>query len=96
MDGSDVRPRILEAAKQNKMSYQVVAGIQNTRKQYGNIQVLVEWEGLPDLYEQTWEPAVKIAEDVPEVFEEFLSTTGEARLKSNARLVLKENNRSHK
>lgn len=96
MDGANVSPRLWEAAKHNEKSSQVVAGIQNIRKLEGNLQLLVEWEGVPDLCGQTWEPKVNISKDAAEVFEEFLSTPGEDRLKSNVRSVLKDNNQFHK
>ena len=47
--------------------------------------VLVEWEGFPDRSEFTWEPRVRLLEDIPDLVREF-ERTERARRRDAGRL----------
>ncbi len=49
------------------------------------IEILVEWEGMPEHEEWSWEPLDHLAEDVPELTKSFLSTARKRTLKLKAR-----------
>ena len=46
--------------------------------------MLVEWEGLPDTVDLTWEPFEQVLEDLPGLLEDFLHTSGKWELKQKA------------
>ena len=47
----------------------------------GELQVNVEWEGLPDKEDWTSEPLSQICSDLPGRVEDFLNTSGSRELK---------------
>ncbi len=48
------------------------------------MEVQVEWEGLPDTIDRTWELLYQVREDIPGMFEDFFHTSGERALKKKA------------
>jgi len=84
MDGKEVSPSLRKTAEHSEMSYQILQELRNIREVDGELQVEVEWEGLPDRDDWTWEPLQQIFEDVPGRLEDFLNTTGARVLKKRA------------
>jgi len=84
MDGKEVCPSLRKTAEHSEMSYQILQELRNIREVDGELQVEVEWEGLPDRDDWTWEPLQQIFEDVPGRLEDFLNTTGARVLKKRA------------
>ena len=84
MDGKEVSTELIQAAEHSELSYQMVQCLQGIRDVDGELQICVEWEGLPDERDWTWEPLSQMAEDVPGMMEDFLSTSGSRSLKRKA------------
>lgn len=49
----------------------------------------MEWNGLPDEIDWTWESLSQANEDVPELLKELLTTTGNMNCKQEALRLLK-------
>ena len=84
MDGKEVLPALLKAAEHSEISYQIVERLNGIRAINGVLQIHVEWEGLPDRDDWTWEPLQQVYEDVPGMLEDFLSTKSSRPLKRRA------------
>ena len=50
----------------------------------GETLVKVQYEGLPDDADYTWEPLRNLTEDLPGMLEDFLHTSGDRKLKRQA------------
>lgn len=44
--------------------------------------IQIEWSGLPDRSDSTWEPILQVEEDLPGMLEDFLETARERELKA--------------
>ena len=55
--------------------------MKDIHKAAAGIEILVEWEGLPDRVDLTWEPPQQIAEDLPGILHALLYTAGRRELK---------------
>ncbi len=84
MEGKEVAPGLLRAAEHTEATYQTARKLCGIRKNKGEVEVQVEWEGLPDTSDRTWEPLEQIMADIPGVLEEFLHTAGDRNLKREA------------
>ena len=84
MDGVEIDQRLLRAAEHSESSYQDVHSLRDIRSKNGNISIQVEWEGLPDEFDLTWEPLQRVHEDIPTMLREFLNTPGSSTLKTAA------------
>lgn len=84
MDGKEVLPTLLKVAEHSERSYQIADCIRDIREVDGQLQVEVEWEGLPDEKDRTWEPLLQVFEDLPGRLEDFLNTAGARFLKRRA------------
>ena len=91
MDGKDVNPKLLEAKRHLEYTYQIITSIKSVRQNGRTFDFQVEWAGLPEEPDHTWEPGENLAVDVPEMLEDFLSapSSDEQRaLKQRARTRL--------
>ena len=84
MDGKPVDERLLRAAEHTDTVYQYANSIQSIRSRDGHIEVQIEWEGLPEEMDMTWEPLLQVQEDMPQLLEAFLATPGNRKLKEKA------------
>ena len=84
MDGKIVSPRLLKAAERSETNYEVAQTIRTLCDREGGLMVQVEWEGLPDSLDFTWEPLERVFEDLPGMLEDFLHTAGDRDLKLRA------------
>ena len=94
MDGKDVDPALIQNSVHNQASFQIVECLRDIRQSKGELEVLVEWSGLPDAVDFTWEPASQICEDVPGIYEAFLQTPGKPAVKAKAQKLFSTMQRS--
>ena len=84
MDGKPVDERLLRAAEHADTVYLYANSIQSIRSRDGHIEVQIEWGGLPEEMDMTWEPLLQVQEDMPQLLEAFLATPGNRKLKEKA------------
>lgn len=84
-DGEQISPALLEYATHSEASYEQIEKLVGITKVDEGVKVLVEWQGLPDEVDRTWEPLSQLHEDVPDLLQEFLQTPGSIDLKTEAR-----------
>lgn len=89
-DGQELSPSLVAYAEHTETVYQDVKRLMGIRKMDGLLEVLIEWEGLPDVVDQTWEPLVQIIEDVPDRLRNFFKSPNDNGLKSDALRILNE------
>ena len=56
MDGKEIRPELLRAAEHTESMYQDANALTDIRETTGDLEIEIEWEGLPDEIDRTWEP----------------------------------------
>lgn len=88
LDSTEVDPRLLEAARPSETTYQIAKRILDPQEKNGVIRLRVEWEGLPDECDYTWENADQVKEDLPELFQLFVTENNCAVSIKNALLVM--------
>ena len=81
---------MIQAAEHNEAQYEAAKELYQLRRNGYNIEVLVEWDGLPDQTDYTWEPLQQFHEDVPEMLETFLKKEGQRTLKKSALELVKK------
>lgn len=54
----------------------MVEAFRDIRDVDGLLQVKVEWQGLSDEVDMSWEPVRQIYEDLPGLLEDFLRSSG--------------------
>lgn len=81
LDGKDVDPILLRFAEQSETTYQDASALKDIREEKEGLQLLVEWEGLPDVFDLTWEPIEQFLEDLLGLLEDFLHTAAKRELK---------------
>ena len=90
MDGSEVDPELLKTVKHLEESYQDASKVCGIRVNNENVEVQVEWQGLPDELDYTWEPLVQVHEDIPDLLRTFLGTPGNKKTKHQAKIICNE------
>ena len=91
LDGKVPDDELLKYAEHSETTYQDVAVLRDLRETARGFEVQVEWDGLPDVPDLTWEPLHQIAEDVSDMLEQFLDSPGRRRLKEKAKSALQYN-----
>lgn len=66
------------------MDYQVIERIRDITEEGGDLSIRIEWDGLPDMADWTWEPFKQVVEDGAALVEEYLMTTEKRALKQRA------------
>lgn len=84
LDGKDLHPDLLRAAEHNETTFQDAHALRHIREQDGQLELQVEWEGLPEKVDLTWAPLRTIREDLPQMLDYFLHTAGDRQLKQKA------------
>ena len=87
MDGKPVDEALLRAAEHSETTYQKALALCGITEARDGIRVMVEWEGLLDLVDRTWEPLTQVLEDLPRVLEDFLCTEGNRDIKQKAQAL---------
>lgn len=84
LEDKEVDPILLRYAEHSETTYQDAKQLCDIRKGAAGIEVLVEWEGLPDKIDLTWEPLGQVTDDLPGILQDFLHTSGKRNLKKEA------------
>ena len=87
MDGKEIRPELLRAAEHTESMYQDENSLTDIRDTTGDLEIEIEWEGLPDEIDRTWDPFHQVFEDLPTLLSNFLRTGGKRNLKEKAKAL---------
>lgn len=91
MDGKPATKKLVQAAAHSTARYQVIKEICGIREEGNELAIQIEWDGLPDTADRTWEPLFQVNEDVPTMLEEFLRNDIHCSLRKKARRRLHMN-----
>ena len=80
-------PQIMTAANHSENQVQIAKDIHAIRREKDELEVYIEWDGLPAEADRSWEPIGVVREDLPGVLEDYLHTEGDRDLK---RLALQQ------
>ncbi len=72
-------------AEHSETIYQNFSAVTDIQKGENGLEILVEWEMLPDDIDRAWEPVTQVHEDVPKLLAAFLDTPENRRLKNKAK-----------
>lgn len=86
-EDSEISPELLEYATHSETIYQDAEKLLDIRREDG-LEVHVEWQGLPDRVDRTWEPVAQLIVDIPGMLKEYLETPGKDDLKAEALKLL--------
>ena len=84
LDGTVVNESLLVQANFSKAVYETAKELRDIRVKNGEIQIQVEWDGLPDTIDLTWEPLLQVSKDLPGMLQDFLFTAGKRAIKRRA------------
>lgn len=87
-DGTTVSEELLEQAEHLEANYEIVDELIDIGEASDGIFVQVQWYGLPDKCDWTWNELNQLQQDVPQKLDNFLSTTSKKQLAQKARDVL--------
>ncbi len=88
MDGKDIDGDLIRSMTHLESTFQSAKALRDIGVVDSNVRLLVEWEGLPDRCDFTWEPLSLVHEDIPGMVQEFLAAPGSRSLKDKARQEL--------
>lgn len=74
MDNKPLCDELMDAARHSEQSFQIIHKLESVRSGKSGIEILVQWDGLPDLCEKTWEPASQLKKDISQLFQDFVDT----------------------
>jgi len=84
-----VSPTLLELAERTESRYEIVERIHDVGEDKDGMFLNVEWAGLPDRRDWTWNPLGEMYEDVPQLVTDFLrNVRGRKRLVTKAKELL--------
>ena len=81
LDNLEVDPNLIAHAEHSDALYQDVAGFRGVEQRGPHFFLQVEWTGLTDENDWSWEPAMQLKEGVPVMLEEYLRSPGLTRMK---------------
>ena len=81
-DCKNVDPTLLSVAAHTETTYQDASLLRYIRLKDRTIEIQVEWEGLLDHVDFTWEPLQNVHEDIPETLHAFLLPAETGALKN--------------
>ena len=56
MDGREIRSELLRTGAHTESKYQAAISLTDMRETRGDLEIEIEWEGVPDEIDRTWEP----------------------------------------
>ena len=84
MDGCEPEPALLAAAKHSEVVVEMAKRIRDIRRKDNSFEFMIEWEGLPDSVDMTWEPLETVKEDLPGILQDYLYTANKRELNHQA------------
>ena len=72
--GKTVPQDMLDLAKRTESCYEVIEKIADLGQDRYGLFFRVQWEGLPDERDYTWQPVEELYADVPDIVNAFLSS----------------------
>ena len=93
MDGKEIRPEMFRAAEHRESMYQDANSLTDIRETTGDPEIEIEWEGIPDKIDRTWEPLHQVFKDLPTLLSNFLQTRGKRILKEKAKALCLASNK---
>ena len=81
LDGQPVSRDLLSHAVHTEACYEDIHAFRELKKNGSEFLVRVEWEGLPDEIDHTWETLNDLNEDVPQLLREYLLNMKTAKAK---------------
>lgn len=86
-EDQEIDPALISHARHTHAHYESIASLFDIKKSNGEFHIRVEWEGLPDDIDFTWEPLVNLYEDAPEMVLEYLQGSKKKMCKDALRTV---------
>lgn len=87
LEGVDLSPELKSVIENSEGQTEIAADICSIREHDGNVEVQVEWDGLPADEDFTWEPVEQVSKDLPGILPDFLHNSGQRATKKR---VLRE------
>lgn len=84
MDGKEVSKDLLKYVEHCATSYQTVLRITDIRDTEGQLQIEIEWDGLPDREDRTWENLSEMNDHIPGLIHDFLNSAKKRNIKRRA------------
>ena len=81
MEASDA---LLRHAEHSEATYEEAEKLHELRTIGTSKFIQVEWQGLPDVSDYTWEPLLKLHEDIPDMVQQFLMSQKQTKLVKEA------------
>lgn len=88
LDGSIVSKKLMEHVEHTEANYEIIEKLLDIREASDGIFVQVQWAGLPEKCDWTWNSIEQLHEDVPEKLEYLLSVTRKKNLAKKAKKAL--------
>lgn len=84
MDGEKINDDLISHAEFSETQFETIKELRDLRNQHDSFEVLIEWEGLSDEHDWTWEPINNVAQDIPELLQNFIASPTKRALKREA------------
>jgi len=88
LDGTLVDNRLVKAAEHLSTEYQEINQFVDIRRSGVSFEILVQWEGLSEDSDRTWEPLAQLHEDVPDMLYDYLQTESKRGMKRKAQQMV--------
>ncbi len=82
------RKNCLSTFEHSEAKYEMIEKLIDIGEDGNDIFIQVEWSGLPDKKDQTWNSVKDLNQDIPEKLKEFLNTTKKEKLACKAKAML--------
>lgn len=79
-----VTPEMLKISEHPEADYQDFERFCGIRMRENEVELRVEWRGLPEKVDETWEPIQMALEDLPLQLEEYMRSPGDRKVKTDA------------
>lgn len=86
--GKEVSEKLLEDAKHSTANYEMIEKLLEIGEEDGKILVRVQWQGMPDERDHTWQTIDILNEDVPEMLTTFLASQKNTKQVKRAKAAL--------
>lgn len=84
VDNAEVTPDLMRQAEHLEAKYEIIENLNDMDEGESGILIQVQWMGLLDLCDWTWQPIRELHQDVPERVEQFLRNCRKRKLVKRA------------